>query len=261
MNEPANQALDYLKRHGLPHCDIVLILGSGLGGFEHHLNNPTIIPYADIPGFPSVTVAGHSGKLGFGTIADKTLIVFSGRFHYYEGHGLSTTTLPVRLGRLAGASTLIVTNAAGGINFKYQVGDFMNIVDTLNPGVALFEVPSIIRSYKNPLNLSSKVRDAADLVKMNIHDGTYLYVTGPPYETPAEIKMFRSIGADAVGMSTVPELLAAARLGMSCAGISLITNAASGVTDTVLDHSDIKEVAEKRTADFTTLMMKLIELL
>jgi len=250
-----------LQSKGIGSPDIAIILGSGLGGFEQQLDNLVTVPYAEIPIFPEVTVAGHSGLLGFGDLAGKKILVFSGRFHFYEGHDLSTTVLPVQLAALSGAKHLIVTNAAGGINESYGVGDFMNIEDTLRIMVSGSAESIRWGRLHNPLVHKDLIRKAASDTGLHIHDGTYLYVTGPNYETPAEIRLFRHIGADAVGMSTVPELIEASKLGLKCAGISLITNAASGVTDTVLDHADVKEVAERSSERFSRMMHHLVELI
>jgi purine-nucleoside phosphorylase len=260
-SEAAASALSWLRSKGVETPDIAIILGSGLGGFEHLLKDVRLFKYTDIPGFPDVNVPGHSGQLGYGTLSGMKLLVFSGRFHFYEGHDLGMTVLPVRLAAAAGVGHLIVTNAAGGINESYGVGDFMNITDTLRIMKSGVASPLVWGRQSNPLVHQHIVQKAAADTGQHIHDGTYLYVTGPNYETPAEIRMFRHVGADAVGMSTVPELTEAGRLGLKCAGISLITNAASGVTESVLDHADIKDVAERRTHDFSRLMVRLVELL
>jgi purine-nucleoside phosphorylase len=260
-NHTLKSARMLLQSRGIDSPDIAIILGSGLGGFEKHLNNLITVPYADVPGFPSVTIAGHSGLLGYGELAGKKVLVFSGRFHYYEGHDLTTTVLPVQLAAAMGVKHLIVTNAAGGINESYGVGDFMNIVDTLRIMVSGSAAPTVWGRLQNPLVHQSLIQQAASDTGQHIHNGTYLFVSGPNYETPAEIRMFRHVGADAVGMSTVPELIEAGKLGLKCAGISLITNAASGVNDTVLDHADVKDVAEKRSKDFARMMCALIDLI
>ncbi len=261
MNNSILAASSYLRAMGVGVPDVAVILGSGLGGFEQKLENRILVPYADLPGFPEVNVAGHAGLLGFGDLSGKKVLVFSGRFHFYEGHALTTTVLPVQLAAALGAEHLIVTNAAGGINESYGVGDFMNIVDTVRIVVSGTGSPLAWPRISNPLVHQPLVQQAAKEAKLKVHDGTYLFVTGPNYETPAEIRMFRHIGADAVGMSTVPELIEAGKLGLKCAGISLITNAASGVTDTVLDHADVKDVAERSSTDFARMMCVLLDLI
>lgn len=262
MQDPSvSKAASWLQERGVTSPEVAIILGSGLGGFEQKLSNSTIIPYADIPGFPTVSVAGHSGLLGYGLLEGKKTLIFSGRFHFYEGHDLATTVFPVQLAATLGVRHLVVTNAAGGINEAYGVGDFMNIANTLRIMASGLAAPIHWGRLASPLALSSLVEQAAEESGLHVHNGTYLFVTGPNYETPAEIRMFRHIGADAVGMSTVPEIIEAGRLGLSCAGISLITNAASGVTDVVLDHADIKDVAERQAQDFSMLMTRLIGLI
>ncbi len=256
-----HDASSHLTTRGIGVPDVAIILGSGLGGFEQNLENQILVPYTEVPGFPDVNVAGHAGLLGFGDLAGKKVLVFSGRFHFYEGHELTTTVLPVQLAAAMGAKHLIVTNAAGGINESYGVGDFMNIMDTLRIMMSGTGASLSWPRIPNPLVHQNLVQQAAKEAKLTVHDGTYLFVTGPNYETPAEIRMFRHIGADAVGMSTVPELIEAGKLGLKCAGISLITNAASGVTDTVLDHADVKDVAERSSTDFARMMCVLLNLM
>jgi purine-nucleoside phosphorylase len=160
-----------------------------------------------------------------------------------------------------GAKHLIITNAAGGINESYGVGDFMNIMDTLRIMISGNGAPLEWPRISSTLVHQDLVQLAAKKTGLMVHNGTYLFVTGPNYETPSEIRMFRQMGADAVGMSTVPELIEASKLGLKCAGISLITNAASGVTDSVLDHADVKDVAERSSTDFTRLMCVLLDLI
>jgi len=260
-NDHIHHAASYLRSKGIANPDVAIILGSGLGGFEQQLENRVLIPYADVPGFPEVHVAGHAGLLGYGDLGGKKVLVFSGRFHFYEGHDLTTTVLPVQVAAAMGVRHLIVTNAAGGINESYGVGDFMNIRDTIRIMVSgtggALDWPRI----SNPLVHQRHVQEAAKRADLLMHEGAYLFVTGPNYETPAEIRMFRFAGADAVGMSTVPELIEAGKLGLKCAGISLITNAASGVTDSVLDHADVKEVAERSSVRFSRMMHHLVELI
>ena len=243
----------------LPEIHTAIILGSGLGGFEHELDSVRLIPYTEIPGFPDVSVPGHAGHLAYGRLGEVSVLVFSGRFHLYEGHTLEVASLPVQVAIAAGARNLLLTNAAGGIRESFQVGDFMNIVDTLHLMRNVCLPNSTKSRYANPLSLSPIVTQVAARHALRMHEGTYVYTSGPCYETPAEIRMFRHLGADAVGMSTVPELMVAAAHGLPCAGISLITNAASGITDAVLDHADIKEAAEKQSSRFKVFMKDLIQ--
>ncbi len=234
--------------------DAAVILGSGLGGFTSRLDPIASCSYSDISGFPDVTVPGHGGNLHVGRIGGKTVLAFSGRFHHYEGHDWDTTLLPVRLAHAMGAKTLIVSNAAGGINLRYQVGDLMLIDDLLrvahgsgswSPGSPAKYMPKRMIEVARRVGLEQGIE---------LRQGTYLFVKGPVYETPAEIRAYRYMGADAVGMSTLAELQEASRLGMACLGITLVTNMASGVTGEKLDHAEIQDVAEARKADFARLV-------
>lgn len=249
------EAVALLRRSGLRTApDVAVILGSGLGGFEDRLTGSVHIDYESIPGFPGVTVPGHAGRLTFGNIGAKTVLVFSGRFHRYEGHGTEISVLPVRLSAALGVRNLFVSNAAGGINVDFRVGDLMHITGWLSLSKAPAAPAPPVGRISAPLSLGDILEETSAETRVGLRQGTYIYVTGPSYETPAEIRAFRSMGADAVGMSTVPELQAAGRAGMRCAAVSLITNAASGMTDAALDHADIKDVAQNRTEDFSRLV-------
>ncbi|MEN9838848.1 MAG: hypothetical protein RL177_327 [Bacteroidota bacterium] len=241
-----------------PSVDAAVILGSGLGGFTEGLEILASIPYSDISGFPHVTVAGHSGTLFFAKSDGKTLLVFSGRFHHYEGHPFGSTVIPVELAKMFGANLLVVSNAAGGINVRYKVGDLMLIDDLMRIGFPVSE-PGAPYSAAFPDNgMLSLAEKTALALQIPLRRGTYLYVKGPVYETPAEIRAYRTLGADAVGMSTMPELLQASRYGMRTLGITLVTNMATGVTGEKLAHADIQDVAERRKADFTRLVKAVI---
>jgi purine-nucleoside phosphorylase len=252
------QSYLWLLGRGWDRIDVAIILGSGLGGLEYELEGFDIIPYADIPGFPLSSVAGHAGQLGIGYVEGKKTMIFSGRFHFYEGHSMQVSTYPVQLAARCGVSTLIITNAAGGINFDYRVGDFMHITGALGVISADMHIPVSVVNGLRFDDHHQKVLAASQKSGIPVHQGTYMYVSGPSYETPAEIRSFRLMGADAVGMSTVPELMESSRWNVSTIGISLITNAASGIEDTVLDHADIKEIGKKRADDFKKLVMALI---
>lgn len=237
--------------------DTVVILGSGLGGFTSALKEPVTIPYHQIPGFPDTSVQGHSGELYYGKAADKDVIAFSGRFHFYEGHPFSKTVLPVHLAGAFGVKKIIVSNAAGAINTQFNVGDLMVIDDVFR----LFQPVSAgpAKSFRyNLYPVAENVRKIAADIGIDIQRGTYLYVKGPNYETKAEIRAFRVLGADVVGMSTAPELIEASRLRIPAAAVSLVTNMAAGVTKGKLDHSEVKEAAESRKEDFTRLVTELI---
>lgn len=261
--------------HSAPPFDAALVLGSGYSWFTDLLEDRITLPYADIPGMPSSTVAGHSGELIAGTLpaaalssaplsaaarssspADATfparrLLVFSGRFHHYEGHPYPATTLPVRLARALGASRLVLTNAAGGIREEFQVGDLMLIDSCIRPwhplhgaGSPEARIPFSLAAHPDSQDLDELFQTARSR-GVPVHRGTYLYVKGPSYETPAEIRAFRALGADAVGMSTVPELAEAARLALPAVAFSLITNPAAGISLTKLDHHDISAVGAR----------------
>ncbi|HKJ32954.1 MAG TPA: purine-nucleoside phosphorylase [Balneolales bacterium] len=248
-----------LKQYDFPDTvDKVVILGSGLGGFEKYLSDSVSIAYSDITGFPRTTITGHAGTLNVGNIGDQKVLVFAGRFHHYEGHPIERTILPVQLASIFKANTLLVSNAAGGINYQFNVGDLMLIEDIMRIGFKYSPGGAASRFGYYNSQLIKQATKIAQNQKIYVRQGTYLYVKGPSYETKAEIRAFRTLGADAVGMSTAPELLEACRLGMQCMGISLITNMATGVSSKKLAHNEIKEVAANRTKDFITLMKELI---
>lgn len=254
-----DQIYDSLVGNGFPKvADTAVILGSGLGGFETRLSELLTIAYADIPGFLQTSVTGHTGTLSTGKVGSKRVLVFAGRFHHYEGYTFEQTTFPVRLAHAFGIHTLIATNASGGINTQYRVGDLMLIDDLLGFGCKFRNAPAPVwKRFESP-----DVRKALDIalkLKIRVQCGSYLYVKGPSYETKAEIRAFRRMGADAVGMSTLPELLEATRLDMASLGISVITNKATGSGQEKLVHDDIKEVAGKKKKDFIRLLQSLIE--
>lgn len=253
------QAVDYLKKNGISKTpDVAVILGSGLGDFTDHISNPISIPYNDIPGFPSTSVVGHKGSLYAGEVNGKYIIAFAGRFHFYEGHPLTTTVIPVQVARLLGCSLLVVSNAAGSVNYRFRVGDLMLIDDVMHLGRKLsVSTNQEVFRYTNEDMIQRIEKLAAD-INVPVRKGCYLYMTGPTYETKAEIRAFRLIGVDTVGMSTAPELYEAKRLNMNSIGISLVTNMATGVSKQKLDHSEIKEAAELRKADFAKLVAEII---
>ncbi len=263
-NTPSAEAIDsiysFLTETGFSESvDAAIILGSGLGGFEQRLTHTLSITYKDIPGFPQTTVAGHNGTLSIGTIGSKTVLVFSGRFHHYEGHPFERTLLPVHLSHAFSSDILLVSNAAGGINNRFQVGDLMLIDSLIVPGVLIkTSETSLWSSYQNETSVRKATSIAAQM-GLHLVRGTYFYAKGPSYETKAEIKAFRTMGADAVGMSTAPELIEAQHLGMRSLGISLITNMAAGVSKQKLAHEEIKEAASKRALDFARLMETFIQ--
>lgn len=258
LSENLTPTIHFLENRGFPsEPEAVIILGSGLGGFAESIQNPVSIPYSDIPGFPKTTVQGHSGNLVAGTVTGKQIIAFSGRFHHYEGHSLSRTVLPVRLAHQLNAKKLIISNAAGAINTNFNVGDLMVIDDLVRPLHSLAAMPGQPYRY-NLYPIADRVRSIAAGIGLEIQRGSYLYVKGPNYESKAEIRAFRVMGADVIGMSTAPELMEAARLNLPAAAISLITNMAAGVQKGKLDHSEVEEAAESRKVDFTRLVTELV---
>ena len=247
---------------------IAIILGSGLGSLAEEMENKVIIPYKDIPNFPISTVAGHKGELVFGTLDNIPIITMNGRFHYYEGYDLKETTYPIRIFKLLGVETLIVTNAAGGINETYKKGDLMIIEDQLSffcesvlrgPNMDEFGERFIDMSTAYDKDYIEKLKESMMEVMNDYKIGIYAFMKGPTYETPAEIRALRTLGADAVGMSTVPEIVVAHHCGIKCAGITCITNMAAGVTNEVLKHDDVKETALKVETNFKNVIKSFIK--
>ena len=237
--------------------DAAVILGSGLGDFARQIEHSVQWPYSDIPGLPGTTVQGHSGTLIAGYVNGKAIIAFAGRFHSYEGHPLERTILPVQIAYELHSPKLIISNAAGGINPYYEVGDLMLINDILsmNKYAASMGLEHYSYTHYHYINPIKKI--AAGL-GIGLQNGVYLFAPGPNYETKAEIKAFTRIGGDAVGMSTAPELWEASRLNLPAAGISLITNAAAGLSSQKLSHDEIKQAAELRKKDFARLVTELV---
>lgn len=244
-----------------------IILGSGLGNFASRVEAPTVIPYADIPHFPQSTVEGHSGKLILGTIAGVPVAVMQGRVHAYEGYALSEVTFPTRVLGLLGCKSLIVTNAAGAINTTYQQGSLVAISDHINltgsnAAVGPNEARFGPRFFDMTTAYSPQLRALAqaEAAKQNIPlaEGVYLAVLGPSYETPAEIRAFRILGADLVGMSTVHEVIVARHMGLEVLGLSLVTNMAAGVLNEAINHAEVMETGRRVEHQFTSLLTALI---
>lgn len=233
---------------------VAVILGSGLGEFAETLTHSEVIPFSAVPHFPLSSVAGHSGNVVLGKVGAAWVICLQGRVHYYEGHDMKAVTFPMRvLGRL-GIRRVIVTNAAGGINRRLRPGDLMLIRDHIssfcpNPLIGPNEVslgprfPDMSAAYSE--GLRQLARNCARRLKLTLKEGVYVSVTGPSYESPAEIAMLKHLGADAVGMSTVPEVIVARHMGMECLGISSITNAAAGISNRPLSHAEVLEAGER----------------
>ena len=246
--------------------EIAITLGSGLGDLADHLVDAVQIPYGEIPHFPVSTVAGHKGQFVVGKLEGREVLCMQGRFHYYEGYNLKQVTLPVRVMKLLGISTLIVTNAAGGINTGFRPGNLMLIEDHLNltgENPLIGENLEVFgdRFFDMTVAYDAEYRALAEQLaaELNIplQKGVYAWLTGPNYETPAEIRYLRAIGADAVGMSTVPEVLVARHSGLRVCGISCITNLAAGMGDGLLSHEEVKETADRVKVDFIRLVTAL----
>lgn len=254
-------------REACGEAEIGLILGSGLGGYADTMQGGARLPYADIPGFPRSTVAGHAGMWRAGLLHGKRVAMMQGRFHYYEGYSMRDVTLPVRVMRRLGVTTLIVTNACGGVNTGFAPGDLMAISDVINLtgqnpliGPNLDEMgprfPDMSRAFDPELR--ALAHDCAKGLGFTLREGVYALMTGPSYETPAEIRMLRTLGADAVGMSTVPEVIAARHAGMRVLGISCVTNMAAGILDQPLSHQEVTETADRVKDRFTALLDQVI---
>lgn len=248
--------------------EVGLILGSGLGVLAEDIEDAAVIKYEEIPHFPTSTVTGHKGQLVCGTFQGKNVIAMQGRFHFYEGYSMQEVTFPVRVMQQLGVEKLLVTNAAGGINTDFKQGQLMIIQDHINmmfrnpligPNDESLGVrfPDMSSAYDPELvDLAEKTAREQDL---NIAKGVYISVTGPSYETPAEIRMFRTLGADAVGMSTVPEVIAANHAGMKVLGLSCISNMAAGMLDQPLSHEEVMETTERVKQEFLTLVSSIVK--
>lgn len=263
-----NEARDFIKKQVSDLPEIGLILGSGLGVLGEEVENKVIIDYSDIPHFPVSTVEGHKSRFIFGTLNGKNVAVMQGRFHFYEGYKMQEVVFPVWVMKALGISKLIVTNAAGGVNKSFTPGDLMIIKDHINfaganpligPNIEEFGVrfPDMSNAYSSELIEIAK--GCAKNHGIAIKEGTYMMFTGPNYETPAEIRMSRALGGDAVGMSTVPEVLTANHAGLKVLGISCITNMAAGILDQPLNHQEVVETAEKVKTTFVTLVKSIVE--
>ncbi len=264
-------AADYIrsKINGLE-LEIGLILGSGMGLLAEEVENPVHIPYGEIPGFPVSTVEGHAGRLVIGRLSGRNVLVMQGRFHYYEGYPIRALAMPVWVMKLLGIKMMIVTNAAGGVNAAFKEGDLMLITDHLNMffdnpmiGANLSELgprfPDTSRAYSE--RLMGVAKHVAAEQGIGIQQGVYLCNTGPSYETPAEVRMARTLGADAVGMSTVPEVHAATFCGIEVLGISFISNLAAGISDKALSHAEVVETMESIKDKFINLVRGVVQVM
>ena len=268
ISERINGAVEAIRARTDRVPELGLILGSGLGDFCDRLEDQTVIPFSDIPGFPLPTVEGHQGAFVLGSCRGRTVAALQGRFHYYEGYSQQEITLPVRVMAKLGVRTLILTNAAGGINLDFQPGTLMLLTDHINysgmnpligPNLDEFgpRFPDMSDIYTRALR--EKLLPLAREAGIPLREGVYVMYSGPNYETPAEIRFFRAVGGDAAGMSTVPEALAARHAGLQVMGVSCITNMAAGVLPQPLSHEEVVETAGRVKRDFTRLLELMID--
>jgi len=267
LYERAEHAARFIRSRTNADVSIAIVLGSGLGGFADELANAVAIPYVDIPGFARATVEGHAGRLVIGDVGGVCVAALQGRFHFYEGYSLEEVTFPIRVLNLLGVRTLILTNAAGTLNIEFTPGSLMVISDHLNligdnplrgQNDDRFgpRFPDLTNTYAR--ELQDIVVNEANAMGLEIRRGIYAGLSGPSYETPAEIHMVRTLGADAVGMSTVPEAIVARHMNMRVVGISCITNLAAGVSDRPVDHSQVMATGERVQESFTELLRRIL---
>lgn len=261
------ESANYIKSKTDIKPTIGLILGSGLGVLGDEIENAVEISYDKIPNFPVSTVEGHKGQLVIGQLEGKNVVAMQGRFHFYEGYAMQETTFPVRVMKALGVETVFVTNAAGGANKSFKPGDLMIINDHLNLG----GTNPLIGANDNRLgprfpDMSSAytpeyiklARECAKELDINVKEGVYAFFTGPTYETPSEVKMARIMGADAVGMSTAPEVIVASHSGLKVVGISCITNMAAGILDQPLNHEEVIETTQRVKQQFLSLVKSIV---
>ena len=255
LSRAVSEAAEYLRARLPARPDLALVLGSGLGGLADQIEAPVYIPYGQIPHFPVSTAPGHAGRFVFGRLSGRMVLCMQGRFHYYEGHDMAAIALPVRVLKALGCRALVLTNAAGGVNWDFSVGDFMLITDHIN-----FMGANPLRGENDDAigprfcdmthvytpEFQQTARQVAAQQGITLREGVYLGYMGPSFETPAEIRAFRTLGADAVGMSTVPEAIAASHCGLPVLGVSLITNMAAGMAGKRLSGDEVIEIANQR---------------
>ena len=262
--EQYQQSADYLRSQiGVFTPKVLLILGSGLGYLANEVENPIAVPYGDIPHFMTSTAPGHAGRLVFGRLEGQDVAMMQGRFHHYEGYSFEEVTFAVRVLRLLGADTLFVTNAAGCVNVDWHAGELMVIEDHIKlildsplcgPNLKEFGPRFPDSSYNYTPTLRKIAYRVADELKIPVRKGVYMYMPGPQYESPAEIRAARILGADAVGMSTVPEVIVARHCGMQVLGVTMLTNMAAGILDQPLTEEEVLIAAEAGKAQFSALI-------
>jgi purine-nucleoside phosphorylase len=262
-----SEATEFLKPFNTKNAKVAVVLGSGLGNFVHEIEIEKEVPYSDIPHFPVSTVQGHSGKLIFGSIAGKPIIAMSGRFHYYEGYGPQDVVLPVRVMKFLGVETLMLSNAAGGVDRSFNVGDLMIIKDHIsffisNPLIGMNDerlgtrFPDMSDPYEK--EYIQKAKELAQKMRIDIREGIYVAVTGPTFETRAAFKLIKMICAHAVGMSTVQEVIAAVHVGLKVFAMSVITDIGIREEENVITHEEVLEAAKEAEPKFSAIFRELI---
>lgn len=264
------KSADYIKKNIDGKVDIAIILGSALGSLAELIEDPVIIDYKDIPNFLVSTVENHAGKLIIGKLNGKKVVCMSGRFHYYEGYEFEELVIPIRVFHLLGVKTVVLTNASGGINENYKAGDIMIIKDHLKfsgssplrgANIEEFGPRFVDVSDMYTKELRDKAKDVAKKINLDIKEGVYIYAQGPQFETPGEIKVYRSFGADAVGMSTVTEAITAAHCNMKVLGLSMISNMAAGVLDQPITYEEVVEAGAKTAEIFKKLILEIVKVI
>src|SRR3989475_4516104 len=265
--ERAQRAAEQIRSRANARPSVAIVLGSGLGAFADELTESTSLAYKEIPGFARATVEGHAGRLVIGRAGEVPIAAMQGRFHFYEGYSLEDVTFPIRVLKLLGVRTIILTNAAGSLNTEFTPGSLMVITDHINLlGVNPLVGPNDVRFGPRFPDLTSvyarRLQDLviseANAIGLDMRRGIYAALSGPSYETPAEIHMVRTLGADAVGMSTVPEAIVARHMNIEVIGISCITNLAAGVSDVPVDHSQVMATGERVRAEFSELLKRVL---
>jgi purine-nucleoside phosphorylase len=267
MLKQINEAVDFIKSKYNDQPSVGIVLGSGLGSFTSEIDIECEIPYGDIPHFPVSTVEGHSGKLIFGKLSGKNVVAMAGRFHFYEGYSVQEVVFPIRVFKFLGIETLFLSNAAGGTNLTYKVGDLMIIKDHisffgLNPLIGKNHkelgprFPDMSEPYK--IDLIDKAKEIAQENNIDLKEGVYISVTGPTFETRAEYKMINLIGGDAVGMSTVPEVITAVHMGLPVFAISVITDVGIREEENTITHEEVLQAAKEAEPKLTLIFKQLI---
>jgi purine-nucleoside phosphorylase len=267
MLKQINEAVDFIKSKYKHQPSVGIVLGSGLGSFTGEIDIECEIPYAEIPHFPVSTVEGHSGKLIFGNLSGKKVVAMAGRFHFYEGYSSQEVVFPIRVFKFLGIETLFLSNAAGGTNIDYKVGDLMIIKDHIsffcpNPLIGKNHktlgprFPDMSEPYK--IELIDKAKEIARENNIEIKEGVYIAVTGPTFETRAEYKMINIIGGDAVGMSTVPEVITAVHMGLPVFAISVITDVGIREEENTITHEEVLQAAKEAEPKLTLIFKQLV---